>query len=185
MNDFSVAPKHQKMLLGLARAAIARHIAGEKGSLPLPDDPFLSEPAAVFVTLTTDGRLRGCIGTTEPSEGLAVAVRRMAVAAATEDYRFSPVTAAELRDIHIEISVLSPMKRVSSPDEIREGVHGVVVRRGARGGLFLPQVWEHFSTKKEFMDELCSQKTGLAPDAWTSPGTDLYIFTVFAFEEPR
>lgn len=173
------------MLLNLARAAIARHIAGEKGPLPLPDDPRLSEPAAVFVTLTTNGRLRGCIGTTEPREGLAAAVRGMAVAAATEDYRFSPVTAAELRDIHIEVSVLSPMTRVSSPDEIREGVHGVVVRRGARGGLFLPQVWEHFSTKKEFMDELCSQKAGLTPDAWTSPGTDVYVFTVFAFEEPR
>lgn len=185
MHDFSVAPEHQKLLLGVARAAISRRAAGEKGPAPLPDDPRLGEPAAVFVTLTSRGRLRGCIGTTEPREGLAAAVRRMAVAAATEDPRFPPVTGAELSDIHIEISVLSPMRRVSSADEIREGVHGVVVRAGARGGLFLPQVWEHFSTKKDFMDELCSQKAGLPPGAWSLPGTDIFVFTVFAFEEPR
>ena len=185
MHDFAVLPEDQKVLLGIARAAIARHIAGEKSAVPLPEDPRLREPAAVFVTLTANGRLRGCIGTTEPREGIAAAVRSMAVAAATEDYRFSPVTAAELPNIRIEISVLSPMKRVSSPDEITKDVHGVFVRRGARRGLFLPQVWEHFRTKKEFMDELCSQKAGLAPDAWTAPATDIYVFTVFAFEEPR
>lgn len=185
MNDFVISPAHQKILLGIARAAIARRAAGESGAAPLPGDPRLNEPAAVFVTLTVNGQLRGCIGTTEPREGLAAAVRRMAVAASTEDYRFAPVAAAELQNIHIEISVLSPMRRVTDPDEIKEDVHGVVVRRGARSGLFLPQVWEHFSTKKEFMDELCSQKAGLAPDAWNTPGTDLYVFTVFAFEEPR
>lgn len=183
MKAFSVSEANQKQLLALARESIAGYLKDKK----LPDlktsDPELAAPAAVFVTLTRDGNLRGCIGTTTPQAPLGRAVSEMAVAAATEDYRFSPLTTAELADIRIEISVLSPMSRVRSATEIKEKVHGVVVRSATRSGLFLPQVWEHFTRKEDFLDELCSQKAGLPPDAWKDPSTELYVFTVFAFEE--
>jgi len=77
------------------------------------------------------------------------------------------------------------LKKISSPDEIIEGKHGVVVRKGFRSGLFLPQVWEHpeLSKKEAFLSELCWQKAGLEPDAWKKEDADLYTFTVFAFKE--
>jgi AmmeMemoRadiSam system protein A len=135
------------------------------------------------VTLTEHKELRGCIGHTVAREPLYTAVIQMAIAAATEDPRFSQLTLNELKDVHIEISVLSPFQRIKSADEIKENVHGVIVKRGMRSGLFLPQVWEQLPTKEEFMGELCSQKAGLDPQAWKDPSTELYIFTVFAFEE--
>jgi AmmeMemoRadiSam system protein A len=110
-------------------------------------------------------------------------VADFAVAAAVEDNRFSPVTARELPGLRIEISVLSPMERVPNADSIQPKVHGVLVRRGRHQGLFLPQVWEHFSSKEDFMDELCRQKAHLPARAWQDPDTELYTFTVFAFEE--
>lgn len=107
----------------------------------------------------------------------------MAVAAAFEDYRFAKVSDSEMPDIKIEVSVLSPLTRVKSADEIKAPLHGVIVRRGGKSGLFLPQVWEHFTSKEAFMDELCVQKAGLEANAWKDPSTEIYIFTVFAFEE--
>jgi len=112
------------------------------------------------------------------------AVQQMALSAAFDDYRFDQVDSQdELNKIKIEISVLSPMTRIKSPDEIKQNVHGVIVRQGNQSGLFLPQVWEHFSTKEAFMDELCRQKAGLDSNAWKNPDTELYVFVVFAFQE--
>jgi AmmeMemoRadiSam system protein A len=183
MKEFSLTQQQQQELLAIARQSITRYL----NSRTLPSltvaDPELQQPAAVFVTLTQHGALRGCIGTTEPREALAAAVSSMAVAAATEDYRFLPLTAAELATIRIEISVLSPLRQVNSADEIHQPVHGVVVKRNGRSGLFLPQVWEHFSTKEDFLSELCSQKAGLPANAWKDPATSLYVFTVVSFEE--
>lgn len=183
MKAFSISAANQKKLLDLARGSIAGFLKNKVVPELKTADPELAAPAAVFVTLTQRGNLRGCIGTTTPQAPLGRAVCEMAVAAATEDYRFSPVAPAELKDIRIEISVLSPMTRVRSADEIHAPAHGVVVRSGMRSGLFLPQVWEHFSRKEDFLDELCSQKAGLRRDAWKDPATELYVFTVFAFEE--
>lgn len=183
MKEFTVTEKNQKELLKIARQSIEGFL--KTGKMPKFDvkDPELCAPSAVFVTLTKNKDLRGCIGTTAPQAPLYEAVSRMAVAAAFEDHRFSAVTPEELKDLHIEISVLSPMTRVKSADEIKQGTHGVVVRRGYRSGLFLPQVWEHFSKKDDFLNELCWQKAGLEPGAWKNPDTELYVFTVFAFEE--
>jgi AmmeMemoRadiSam system protein A len=183
MAEFSVSEKNRQELLKIARQSIADYLKTEKLTDFNVTDPALKTPAAVFVTLTVHGNLRGCIGTTDAREPLFEAVSHMAVAAAVEDYRFPPVTLDELNTIRLEISVLSPMEPVQSADEIKQNVHGVVVKRDGRAGLFLPQVWEHFTSKDEFMDELCSQKAGLEPDAWKEPGTGLYVFTVFAFEE--
>jgi MEMO1 family protein len=180
---FSVSKEHQKQLLAIAREAIEAHLkTGAPKAFDI-QDPALTTPAAVFVTLTQRGQLRGCIGTTEPRAALYRAVAELAVEAAVHDPRFAPLTVPELGRTHIEISVLSPMRRVKSAAEIEPKVHGVVVRRGFRSGLFLPQVWEHFADKEGFLDELCRQKAHLEPDAWKDPQTELLVFTVFAFEE--
>jgi AmmeMemoRadiSam system protein A len=110
-------------------------------------------------------------------------VSQLAIAAAVDDTRFSPVDAGELKDLRIEISVLSPLEKIKSADDIKPNYHGVVVKKGFRSGLFLPQVWEQIPDKENFMDELCYEKAGLDPKAWKDQDTELYTFTVFAFEE--
>ena len=108
----------------------------------------------------------------------------MAVAAVRDDPRFTPVTAAELKDIRVEVSVLSKPRAVKSADEIIMGKHGVIVRRGMQGGVFLPQVaTETGWTKEHFLSELCSQKAGLPPDCWKDPATRLEVFTAEVFGE--
>lgn len=170
-------------LLGRARRALERHLNGRGGELAAPADPALLEHRAVFVTLKQEGRLRGCIGALYASEPLHRAVERMAVAAA-RDPRFKRLKAQELPATHIEISVLSPPRKVASADEIVPGEHGVIVRRGEAGGVFLPQVAEETGwTKERFLSELCTQKAGLAADCWKDPRTELYVFTSEVFEE--
>lgn len=181
---FRLTDASQKRLLEIARQSIESYLkTGKAVRVDVPEGE-LTTPGAVFVTLTQKGQLRGCIGTTEPREPLHLAVAHLAVAAAVEDNRFPTLTIDELPRTHIEISVLSPMRRVKSAVEIREHEHGVLVRRGWRSGLFLPQVWEHFSTKEDFLNELCRQKAHLDAGAWKDPATELLVFTVFAFEEP-
>ncbi len=184
-NNFSLPAPLQRRLLALARKTIedgARGISAQDQDGD-GDDAALQEKAAVFVTLQKQGRLRGCIGTTEAYLPLCQAVMHFAHAAAFEDPRFEEVTADELSSLHIEISVLSPMRRIASPDEIIPFKHGVMVTRGGRRGLFLPQVWEQLPTKEMFLNYLCAEKAGLSFDAWKDPQTKLEVFTVFAFEE--
>ncbi len=181
--EFKISEENQKILLSLARQAIKEYITSGKIIDYKTKDKKLLEKSAVFVTLTKKGQLRGCIGTTFPQEPLYKAVINMAIAAASEDPRFNHVSLDELKDIKIEISILSPIKRVFSHKDIKEKIHGVVVRSGIRSGLFLPQVWEQLPKKEHFLSELCLSKAGLPPNAWQDPKTELYVFTVFAFEE--
>jgi len=182
--EFKISEKKRKFLLELARKSITEHLFGRTLTIPTTDDPELKHPSAVFVTLTTsDGHLRGCIGTTEAVAPIGEAVAQMARAAAFRDHRFGPLSSEELGNVRIEISALSPLRRVTSAAEIEPGAHGVSVVRGNRSGLFLPQVWEHFDRKEDFLGELCSQKAGLSADAWKDPSTELYVFTVEKFGE--
>jgi len=173
----------RQQLLVLARETIAAHLARR----PLPsietDAPVLREAAAAFVTLTKGGRLRGCIGCTEAQTSLIETVREYAIAAATQDPRFPAMTPDELPETTIEISVLSPLQRVASADEVIVGTHGVMVRQGFRRGLFLPQVaTEHHLSRDEFLTLLCAEKAGIAPDAWKGDA-ELFVFTVEKFRE--
>ncbi|MGD9495541.1 MAG: AmmeMemoRadiSam system protein B [Armatimonadota bacterium] len=176
--------EQQARLLALAREAVA----GCVGAGEVPDPPeggVFSEKRAVFVTLHRDGMLRGCIGTLEAREALGRAVISAAIAAATQDPRFQPVRADEVDDLHVEISVLSPMRRVQSPEEIVVGKHGVLVRQGLRSGVFLPQVaTEQGWDREELLRHLCAEKAGLPADAWQR-GAQLYIFTAQVFAEQR
>ncbi len=158
-----------QVLLPLARAAIAR----EFGHAGLADDtaPWLRERGACFVTLTQDGRLRGCIGTLEAHRALLDDVRANALAAAFHDPRFAPLSARELNRTEVEVSLLSPMETMTFDTEtealaqLRPGVDGVVLAFGARRSTFLPQVWEQVPEVEEFMAHL-KRKAGLPADFW-------------------
>ncbi len=139
----------------------------------------------MFVTLKREGRLRGCIGTTTPREALWKAVSSLAHSAGFDDPRFGDLGADELDDLHIEISVLGPLRRVESAADIVPEKHGVVVRQRGRSGLFLPQVWDQIPDKTQFLSILCQEKARLPANAWRDPKTELLVFEVFAFEEPH
>ena len=174
----------KEALLSIARLSITCQLkTGKTTEQPLSAWPEFNQPAAVFVTLTLGGQLRGCIGSLEPRGMLADAVSSYALSAAFSDPRFSPVSAAELKKIKIEISVLSPLALTPGPEAVKEGVHGVYVKSGRHSGTYLPQVWEHFGTKEEFLSSLCLEKAGLAADAWKEKSTALYVYTVDCFKE--
>lgn len=176
--------EERKGLLNLAREAIIARLRGVKAEVPalFPHHGY-NLPSAVFVTLTIGGELRGCIGTMEPRGSLADSVAYYAVAAAFEDPRFPPLSQAEIDKVKIEISALSPLRKVASADDVEPGRHGVYIKRGRLSGTYLPQVWEHFKSKKAFLDSLCSEKAGLSPGAWKEKSTALYVYTVDSFEE--
>lgn len=176
--------EQRKRLLAIARKTIEEYVKDRKTLEFKESDPELLKENGAFVTLRKGKDLRGCIGNITGHGPLYLTVRDMAIASATEDPRFSPVTLKELKDITIEISVLSEPKRITNVDEIKLGVHGVIVKRGYRNGVFLPQVaLETGWTKEEFLSNLCSHKAGLAPDAWKDKNTEIYIFSAQVFEE--
>ena len=174
----------KKRLLQIARETIEAHLKTNKKLDVKEDDAVLNREMGAFVTLHRDGQLRGCIGNIIGHGPLYLTVRDMAIESATGDPRFSQVTASELKDIDIEISVLSELEKITNPDEIVMGRHGVLVRSGFRSGVFLPQVaTETGWSKEEFMSSLCSHKAGLPRDAWKKGGVDIYIFTAEVFGE--
>jgi len=180
--ELSAAMKNE--LLTLARSSIGAGLkTGKVREQPLSPRPEFNQPAAIFVTLTLDGDLRGCIGSLEPRYTLADMVYAFARSAAFEDPRFGQVSEAELKKIKIEISVLSPLERVKGAEAVKEGLHGVYVKSGRRSGTYLPQVWEHFKKKEDFLSSLCQEKAGLSSDAWKDKTTELYTYTVCPFTE--
>lgn len=173
----ALTPRQQAALLAVARRAIRERVRGVVSAGTLPPDPRLQEPGAAFVTLTLQGALRGCIGFVRPVHPLAETVRQCAVAAATADPRFPPVAAEELPRLHLEISLLSPLRGVEDPGAIQVGLHGLCVSQGGRRGLLLPQVAvERGWDRETFLRQTC-RKAGLSPDAWRQ-GATLEVFTV-------
>jgi hypothetical protein len=180
-----LAGEEQAELLRIARATVEAAVRGNEIPKVSPASARLNEPRGVFVTLHEHGELRGCIGLIEGIKPVAQAVREMAVAAATEDYRFPPVKPAELDKIDIEITVLTPLERTSEPlEDIELGRHGIVVKQGPRQGVFLPQVATETGWDKEtFLSQCCAGKAGLPPDAWKSRDCEVYIFEGQIFGE--
>jgi len=175
--------KAQKTLLAIARKTLEETVA--KGNIAPTEtkDKALLEKRGVFVTLTKNGRLRGCIGYIVPVMPLYRAVPDMTVAAASRDPRFPPVTKEELKEIHIEISVLSPLKNIDDPQEIEIGRHGLFIVRGNNQGLLLPQVaTEYMWNREEFLKQACL-KAGLPPGAWREKETKIYSFSAQIFSE--
>jgi hypothetical protein len=182
---FVLSAEARADLLRLARAALTAFV--ERGSV-IEDPtgrPELATPRAAFVTLTKRGALRGCIGFIEPVAPLGRTVVQAAICAATEDPRFRALAASELKDIRVEISVLTPLREIDDPAEVEVGRHGLVVERDGRRGLLLPQVAvENGWDRVTFLEE-GSLKAGLPRDAWRR-GARLFVFEAIVFHEgPR
>jgi hypothetical protein len=172
----------RQFLLGLAREAISVRLADGRTIEPKTEDPILKEKRGAFVTLTKDGRLRGCIGYPLPIKPLAAAVAEMAVAAALDDPRFAPVQIEEFEDIRIEISVLSLPVTIDDPKKVVVGRHGIIISKGSRKGLLLPQVPVEYKWDREtFLRHGCL-KAGLSPDDWTQ-GARIEVFEAQVFHE--
>jgi AmmeMemoRadiSam system protein A len=138
--------------------------------------------AGAFVTLKIDDKLRGCIGTFEPDSPLYKVVQEMAIASSTQDSRFQPVKPDELKSIQIEISVLTPMRKIKNICEIQLGKHGIYIRKGYSGGTFLPQVaTETGWTLEEFLGHCSRDKAGIGWTGWKD--ADIYIYEALIFQE--
>ena len=175
--------EEKKILLQLARTSIENKL-GKDNNFEIPDNEFLQMERAVFVTLHKNGQLRGCIGHMQARMPLYKAVAEMAVSAAFEDPRFPQVIAEEMGNIEIEISVLSPMKRIYDHTKIRMGIDGVWIQKGFYSGVYLPQVALETGWDREtFLRSLCSSKAGLPADAYKDPNTEIYIYQVEKISE--
>lgn len=175
----------KKFLLKLARKAVEEYVRKEKKiSVPTKFPMELRIKRGVFVTLNKKimnrEELRGCIGIPYPTKPLVEGVIEAAISA-TRDPRFEPLRADELRSVRLEISVLTQPKRMRGKnqkellDNICPYKHGIIIKRGLKAALFLPQVWYSLPSKEEFLSSLCL-KAGLPPNAWLQEGTELYRF---------
>jgi MEMO1 family protein len=180
-----LAGTEQMSLLRIARRTMESYIRSGASPEVTPLTSKLAEKRGAFVTLHEGGELRGCIGYIEAVKPLYQAVSDMAVAASTEDPRFPPVRVEELDKIDIEITVLSPMRAVPSPDSVVVGKHGVVIRKDAHSAVFLPQVpVEEGWDRNTYLSQLCL-KAQLPRDAWKSPDAKLFVFTGQVFGEKQ
>jgi len=177
-----LANREKQALLDVARRALRLAVERGESLEELPPGEILHRAGGAFVTLHRGKRLRGCVGQLPSNVALIEVVAHCARAAALEDSRFEPVTAAELLDLEIEISVLSPLFAIA-PDEIEPGKHGLLVSRGWQRGVLLPQVAAEFHWGAErFLEETCA-KAGLARDAWKHTDTRVEAFTAEVFSE--
>lgn len=179
VEEMQLTKQEKKRLFEIGRSAMQSAL--EMKSLPEFEvkEPALNAKCGVFVTLTNEGFLRGCIGTFSEGQPLWQAVRDMAVAAATQDYRFAanPVTLDELAHIDVKISILSQRRLIKQIDEIQVGLHGVWVEMHGRSGTYLPEVAvEQGWNRIQLLEHLCAEKSGLPRDAYKK-GAKIYIYT--------
>ena len=173
----------QEKLLNIARQTLEEYIRNGRVPEFKETDSELVQKCGVFVTLTKKGQLRGCIGYIQPILPLHEAVSKMAIESSTGDPRFPPVSPEELQDIHIEISVLTPLERIEDIKKIEIGKHGLYIRKGFYSGLLLPQVATSYDWNKwEFLNQTCI-KAGLPADSWRDKDTEIYIFSAQIFSE--
>ena len=143
----------------------------------------LAQDRGAFVTLKKKGELRGCIGSIAPTQPLCMTVRDVAAHAALRDFRFPSVAPAELGDLEYEVSVLSPLHRVTDWKQIQVGRDGLIVKNGRNEGVLLPQVATEFHlNRNSFLDETCV-KAGLEPRCWQNEDTDVFAFTALVFPQ--
>ena len=173
----------KKTLLKIARQTIEYYVRGKSVPKFSVKSERLKKKWGVFVTLTENGNLRGCIGLIRGIEPLYLGVKEVAISAATKDPRFTPVRPDDLKNIRIEISVLTPMVRVEDPSEIEVGRDGLYVQYGFYSGLLLPQVATEYGWgRTQFLEETC-HKAGLPGNCWKQEGAQLYKFSALIFSE--
>lgn len=174
--------REKRLLLDLARRSIVAAVEGRDSPGEFPELSESRNYGGAFVTLQRRGRLRGCVGQVLPGEALVRTIAYCARAAALDDPRFQPVRPDELREIEVELSILSPFEAIA-PGEIEAGKHGLMVSRGSRRGVLLPQVAAQFRWNGlRLLEETCV-KAGLDRDAWKDPETRVEAFTAEVFSE--
>ncbi len=183
---FSLSDKEKKELLAIARKTVEQYVKNHRK--PDLDARKLSSSikakGGAFVTLRKNGDLRGCIGHFEADKSLVEIVQDMAIASSTQDYRFSPVEPDEIPRLEIEISVLTPMRRIASIDEIVLGKHGIYIRKGFNAGTFLPQVaTETGWTKEEFLGHCAQDKAGIGWNGWKD--AEIFVYEALVFGEKQ
>ncbi|KPL20591.1 MAG: hypothetical protein AMS23_10705 [Bacteroides sp. SM1_62] len=181
---FMLSTQDKKDLLDIARLTLDNYIG--KGLIqPVKNDHYsaaLKTHTGAFVTLQKNGNLRGCIGRFEPDQPLYQVVRDMTISASTKDYRFKPVTPAELDEIELEISVLTPLIRIQDPSEIMLGLHGIYIKKGAKSGTFLPQVATQTGwTLEEFLGHCARDKVHIGWYGWKD--AEIYTYEALIFSE--
>jgi MEMO1 family protein len=182
--SFQLTDAEKKSLLAFARRTVESTVATGRPSAIKEAEltAALKTNCGAFVTLNKSGRLRGCIGRFDATEPLYKVVQSMAIAAATQDTRFTPVEESELASLHVEISVLTPMRRINSIDEFEPGRHGIYIKKGGYGGTFLPQVAKETGwTKEEFLGHCAQDKAGIGWDGWKD--AELFVYEALVFGE--
>lgn len=182
MDAPSLDQAQRRAALDLVRRAVEAHVAEGRQAEPLPDAPCFRIHYGAFVTLLRGGRLRGCIGVVEAFRPLGETLVHCAVAAATEDVRFPPVSSDELPELRYEISILSSLREAASPEEIDVGRHGILIEAGSRRGLLLPQVAREQGWDRDTFLEHACLKAGLPPGSWRC-GCRLWVFSAEVFRE--
>lgn len=174
------------VLLKIARQTLKEFV--RSGTLATVDPskltPVLRQPAGAFVSLYAGERLRGCIGNFDPGQALWQVVQEMTVAAASKDPRFSPVEVPELPYISIEISVLTPLRKIESIEEFELGRHGIYMKKDGRSGTFLPQVAESSGwNREEFLEHCANDKAGIGREGWKT--AELFVYEAIVFGEGK
>ncbi|BDD89072.1 AmmeMemoRadiSam system protein A [Desulfofustis limnaeus] len=184
-----VTEEQGAQLIRLARDIIAERLGlTTRVSGAGLDGEELRQRCGTFVTLKRGGQLRGCIGNLEPAGTIVDAVRRNAVSAAFQDYRFAPLTAEEFPQVEVEISILTPAQKLSYNDgddlaaRLHPGIDGVIMQLGSARATFLPQVWEQLPEPAQFLEQLC-RKAGIAPSAWRHQRPEIFVYQVRSFAE--
>ena len=183
---FSLTDQEKAELLSVARKSVEYMIQNKEPYAPQPSpSETLNREYGAFTTLTEGGALRGCIGYTSPIKPLYMTVRDTATLAALRDPRFPPVSASELPKLAYEISVLSPLRRVVDPQQIKVGRDGLLMKNGEFEGLLLPQVpVEQKWDRQTFLEQTCV-KAGMNPNCWKDENTDIFSFTAVVFSERK
>ena len=183
----ALSKEEKKILLAIARDSLEKYV--KEKSLPenieakYKISEKLKEKTGVFVTLKIKGQLRGCIGSIIGTDPLYTGVRDNAIKAGLSDPRFPPVKASELKQIDMDISVMTPLQKIADYKKIRLGTDGVIVKKGSRRAVYLPQVaTETGWSLDEFLSQLC-RKAWLPGDAYKEPGMEFYIFQALVFGE--
>lgn len=182
--SFNLTDYEKQTLITIARQAISSRV--EKSTPPQPDNskltPLLRQKTGAFVTLYSEGKLRGCMGQFTSDEPLWKVVTDMAVSAAFNDHRFLPVGEKEYKSISIEISVLSPLEKITNIEEITPGKHGVYIRKGSSSGTFLPQVAQDKGwTREELLGYIARDKAQLGWNGWLD--AEIFIYETLLFGE--
>jgi len=181
--SFHLSENDKSYLLKLARSSIETYLKTGTVQKIAPDYPEnLKQHCGAFVTLTEDGKLRGCIGQFNPSIPLVEVVRNMAIAAAVKDSRFQPVQLPEMKSVEIEISILTPLHKIDNAEDFLPGKQGIYIKKGSHGGTYLPQVAEQTGWDREKMLGHCARdKAGIGWNGWKD--AELYTYEAIVFHE--